>query len=64
MTAWRNATPSGPIHRTESAIFDKLLDVAARFEDFVIYAYGSYEKAYLKRLGEEIREGDISWRRC
>jgi predicted RecB family nuclease len=36
----------------ESMIFDQLLDVVERFEDFVVYAYGSYERSFLKRLGK------------
>lgn len=43
----------------ESAIFDQLLDVVERFEDFVIYAYGSYEKAFLKRLGKRSARGHL-----
>ena len=43
----------------ESAIFDQFLDAVARFEDFVIFAYGGYERAFLKRMRKRSERGHL-----
>jgi predicted RecB family nuclease len=34
----------------EREIFEQFLAVVARYEDFLVFSYGSYEKAFLKRM--------------
>jgi predicted RecB family nuclease len=34
----------------EQLIFRQFLDIVGRYEDCVVYAYGSYERAFLKRM--------------
>jgi predicted RecB family nuclease len=34
----------------EQQIFDQFLSVVNRYEDFVVFCYGSYERSFLKRL--------------
>src|SRR5262249_45111353 len=34
----------------EPAIFEQFLAVLARFDDFVVFCYGGYERAFLKRM--------------
>lgn len=42
----------------ELSIFEEFLDLTAHFPDYVIFAYGSYEKAFLKRMSRCTKQKD------
>jgi hypothetical protein len=40
----------------EDDIFEQFLTVVSRFDDYIVFAYGSYERAYLKRMRKLAKE--------
>jgi predicted RecB family nuclease len=40
----------------EDVIFEQLLAVMGRYDDYLVYAYGSYERAFLKRMRKRAKK--------
>src|SRR5262249_44393576 len=43
----------------EGHVFDSFLDLLARYEDFSLFHYGSYEKTLLKRMRKVVAKKDL-----
>src|SRR5205085_8694661 len=39
----------------EGEIFQKFLEVVGRYDDFLAFCYGGYERAFLKRMRKAVR---------
>jgi len=42
--------------KEEIGIFEKFLDILNKYEDFIIYHYGSYESKYFKKMVSNLPE--------
>jgi predicted RecB family nuclease len=43
----------------EVQLFDAFLDLLARYEDFFLFHFGSYERALLRRMRKVVKRGDL-----
>jgi predicted RecB family nuclease len=43
----------------ETEIYERMLDVLGRHDDFVVFCYGSYEKDFLARMGKKTARKEL-----
>jgi predicted RecB family nuclease len=46
----------------EAGIYERMLDVLSRHGNFVLFSYGSYEKAFLARMGKQTARKELAER--
>src|ERR1019366_6536225 len=44
----------------ECAVFSEFLDELARYENFLVFSYGGYERVFLKRMMQVAKRADLA----